>query len=340
MRHTSDPGDHPPTSAEELNHSISRRIDYRSRWTLLGLPLVHIRFGDYYAREFGLARGWIALGDTAVGVLFAAGWVATGGIALAPVSFGLIAHGILATGALAFGVHAVGFVAAGAVAWGWLGAWGAIALSNTCAVGAQAFAPHANDAIAHNFFATGFANAFTSLLHHGYLLAALALWPVMLAWREKRLLPEEPLASIQPPSVPSPDPSTDPEQNRRRRRLWLLVPLCVLSVVVWISLLDPEGPRNPNGGHTMSWQAGIAFAIALAAFLGSLFTTLALIFPKGYAPGWQIRCPKCGLTVPASQTGIIRIGGFGKNYKPGYCERCGRNRLLILERMPENPASS
>jgi hypothetical protein len=33
---------------------------------------------------------------------------------------------------------------------------------------------------------------------------------------------------------------------------------------------------------------------------------------KGYAPGWQIRCPKCGLTVPASQTGIVRVGGFGK----------------------------
>jgi RNA polymerase sigma factor (sigma-70 family) len=338
MRHTADAQDAPPTSAS--GHSISRRIDYRSKWTLLGLPLIHIRFGDYYAREFGLARGWIALGDTAVGVLFAAGWIATGGIALAPVSFGLIAHGILATGALAFGVHAVGLVAAGAVAWGWLGAWGAIALSETCAVGAQAFAPHANDEVAHTFFATGFANVITGLLHHGYLLVALALWPVILAWRETRLLPEEPLASNQPPSAPSPEPTTDTESNRRRRRLGLLVPLCCLSVVVWFSLLDPDGPRNPNGGHTMSWQASIAFAIALAAFLGSLFTTLALIFPKGYAPGWQIRCPKCGLTVPASQTGIIRVGGFGKNFKPGYCERCGRNRLLILERMPENSTAS
>jgi hypothetical protein len=61
---------------------------------------------------------------------------------------------------------------------------------------------------------------------------------------------------------------------------------------------------------------------------------------KGYAPGWQIRCPKCGLTVPASQTGIVRVGGFGKNFKPGYCERCRRNRFLILERMPENPTAS
>jgi RNA polymerase sigma factor (sigma-70 family) len=339
MRHTPDPLD-ASTAAERLNPSISRRIDYRSKWTLLGLPLVHIRFGDYYTREFGLARGWVALGDTAVGVLFAAGWIATGGIALAPVSFGLISHGILAAGALAFGVHAVGLVAAGAVAWGWLGAWGAIALSETCAVGAQAFAPHANDQVAHTFFANGFANVITGLLHHGYLLAALALWPVILAWRETRLLSEEPLASNQPPSAPSPDPSTDPEQDRRRRRLCLLVPLCCLSVVVWFSLLDPEGPRNPNGGYTMSWQAALAFAIALAAFLGSLFTTLALIFPNGYAPGWQLRCPKCGLTVTATQAGLIRVGGFGKNLKPGYCERCRRNRFLILERMPENPTVS
>lgn len=140
-----------------------------------------------------------------------------------------------------------------------------------------------------------------------------------------------------PPSDASPDPSTHPASNRRRRRLCLLIPLCCLSVVVWFHLLDPDGPRNPNGGHTMSGQAAIAFAIALAAFLGSLFTTLALIFPKGYAPGWQIRCPKCGLTVPASQTGIIRVGGFGKNLKPGYCDRCRRNRFLILERIPNNP---
>jgi len=135
---------------------------------------------------------------------------------------------------------------------------------------------------------------------------------------------------------PSPEPSSDPDQHRRRRRLWLLASLCAASTVVWISLLDPNAPRNPNGGHTMSWQACIALAIALAAFLGSLFTALALILPRGDAPGWQIRCPRCGLTVPASQSGILRLGGFGKSFKPGYCERCQRNRILILERMPDH----
>jgi len=53
---------------------------------------------------------------------------------------------------------------------------------------------------------------------------------------------------------------------------------------------------------------------------------------KGYAPGWQIRCVKCGFTVDASQGGVIRIGGIGKDYTLGKCERCGKWRMLAIER--------
>ena len=53
---------------------------------------------------------------------------------------------------------------------------------------------------------------------------------------------------------------------------------------------------------------------------------------KGYAPGWQIRCLKCGFSVDASQGGVIRIGGIGKNYTLGKCERCGKWRILVIER--------
>jgi len=53
---------------------------------------------------------------------------------------------------------------------------------------------------------------------------------------------------------------------------------------------------------------------------------------KGYAPGWQVRCLKCGLKVPAGQAGVIRIGAIGKSYKLGWCSRCRRLRCLVIER--------
>ena len=51
----------------------------------------------------------------------------------------------------------------------------------------------------------------------------------------------------------------------------------------------------------------------------------------GYAPGWQIRCRKCGLKVDASQAFMIRIGAVGKEYTPGKCQACNRLRLLVIE---------
>ena len=54
------------------------------------------------------------------------------------------------------------------------------------------------------------------------------------------------------------------------------------------------------------------------------------------APGWRIRCRKCGLTRDAAEAGIIRLGAVGRSYKLGYCNRCRRLRWLVCERHPEN----
>ena len=59
---------------------------YRSRWTLFGVPLVHVRFASTGEGE-GPVFGWIAGGDRAYGLLFA--W---GGWAVAPVSVGAVAR--------------------------------------------------------------------------------------------------------------------------------------------------------------------------------------------------------------------------------------------------------
>ena len=128
--------------------------EYRSAWTLLGLPLVHIQFGTPPV-DGGWARGWIAAGDRAFGVLFAFGAVSVGGISVGAVSVGLVSVGSVAVGAVAagtlgvgvlgFGAMAIGKFAMGAYAVGWTAAAGAIAVAHEYAWGEHAVAWHAND---------------------------------------------------------------------------------------------------------------------------------------------------------------------------------------------------
>jgi hypothetical protein len=157
---------------------------WRSRWSLLGLPLVDVNFGG--AERFDIAtwtlqgsprqtaRGWIAIGDRAQGILFAFGNTAVGGIAIGGLSVGLVSIGGLAAGGLVlggvaagifpFGGLALGVGALGGLAVGWwaLGggavAWeaakGGAAFAHDFAVGGQAFATHANDEAAKAFFAS------------------------------------------------------------------------------------------------------------------------------------------------------------------------------------------
>src|SRR6185369_18008092 len=55
---------------------------------------------------------------------------------------------------------------------------------------------------------------------------------------------------------------------------------------------------------------------------------------KGYAPGWQVRCRKCGLTFDAADLGIVRIGAAGTNYALRWCQQCRRLRWVAVERRP------
>lgn len=137
----------------------SKAAEYKSCATFLGLPLVHVRYG---MQELGQKPvfGWIAMGDRAVGLLFAWGGVAVGFCAVGAVSigvfsFGGIAFGFLAAGAVCFGWWAMGGISVGVHALGSLSAtaWetaqgGFFVLSNYVATGKFAVAPHANDAIA------------------------------------------------------------------------------------------------------------------------------------------------------------------------------------------------
>ena len=162
---------------------------YRSEATFLGLPLVDINLGAPTPPEGGklpgsstpdggrrVARGWIAIGDDARGILLAIGSTARGlvalggrafgavsfgGMALGLVAFGGIGMGVLGIGGLgagvyAFGGGAVGWRSAGGLAIGWdiacgggafayRAAIGGAAVALDYAVGGEARARHAND---------------------------------------------------------------------------------------------------------------------------------------------------------------------------------------------------
>jgi RNA polymerase sigma factor (sigma-70 family) len=135
--------------------------EYRSSWTLLGLPLVHFRFYRPLSARVGPARAWLAFGNRAYGLVLAFGSVAVAPLSFGALSVGLFAFGGCATGLYAFGGLALGYWAlggiaigwhaAGALALGWEAAYGKLAVAHDYALGPSAHAAHANDAEARAF---------------------------------------------------------------------------------------------------------------------------------------------------------------------------------------------
>jgi hypothetical protein len=96
---------------------------YRSKATLLGLPVIDVALGPKHGELRGRAKGIIAVGDIATGGIavggFARGIVAVGGFSLGGFSLGGASVGLFAAlGGGALGGIAIGGGAAGAVAQG------------------------------------------------------------------------------------------------------------------------------------------------------------------------------------------------------------------------------
>jgi RNA polymerase sigma factor (sigma-70 family) len=156
---------------------------FRSQTMLCGLPLLVFNVTDPAqadeATEHRVARGWIAIGDEAYGVLFALGGRAYGFIAVGGRAYGFIAvggraYGFIAVGGSALGVFAIGGTAMGVLACGGLGigwqaigglalawnlacgaqaiawqtAYGVVAIAHHAAIGQEAWAQHTNDPVA------------------------------------------------------------------------------------------------------------------------------------------------------------------------------------------------
>ena len=177
-------GTHP-----QIRAASSRPFEYRSPWTLLGLPLIHIVTGCKQDGKILPAKGWIAVGGFAYGVLFAFGGFAVGAISVGGCSLGLVAIGGGALGLLAFAGVALGFWAAGGTALGYLAygggaiAWraasGGTAVARDFAVGGSAFARHANDATARSFMQN------SAFFTHALLWMNSAIWLIwvlMILW--------------------------------------------------------------------------------------------------------------------------------------------------------------
>lgn len=160
-------------------------FEYRSKFTLLGLPLVHIRMRA--GLERGPVKAWFAAGDAAIGVIFAFGAAAIAPFSIGGIAIGLVPFGGFSFGPWAIGVFAVGWQASGFCAVSWLAADGGIAVARHFAQGEMvSFAVHANDAAAASFFKH---SAFFQNVHavmHSNWLNLFWFYPLVLWWQVAR----------------------------------------------------------------------------------------------------------------------------------------------------------
>jgi RNA polymerase sigma factor (sigma-70 family) len=168
--------------------------EYRSKFTLLGLPFIHIRVTSGLAIAATPVKAWIAAGNQAAGLLFAFGGVAIAPVSMGGFAIGLISFGGGSVGLLSLGGFSLGVWAFGALAFGWQ-VFGACAIAWHAASGGVA--------IAHDFAGGGIAHALqanneaarTSIrsslfLQHAHLALQYLAWlnlfwviPMLARWR-------------------------------------------------------------------------------------------------------------------------------------------------------------
>jgi RNA polymerase sigma factor (sigma-70 family) len=180
---------------EYAGHFPPAAFEYRSRISLLGLPLFHIRLGDRFDVLRGPVKAWVAIGSShAVGLLFASGGIAVaplsfGGIAIGLLPFGAISMGLISLGAISLGVWsygglAFGWQAIGGCAFAWNAATGGMAFAHEIARGGIAHAVQANTDMADQFFRRNlFFRCAEAVSEHGIWLMLFWVIPVTLMSR-------------------------------------------------------------------------------------------------------------------------------------------------------------
>jgi serine/threonine protein kinase len=145
-----------PSAPAVRNAWINQGLNYRSKATLFGLPLLHVTAGiDPQTGRARVAKGIIAVGGLAKGVV-AFGGVAMGGFAFGGLAWGVVAFGGAALGLVSFGGLAIALIAAlggGAIApvaigGGAVGYWA----FGGGAIGVHVFDAMTKDPVAGRFF--------------------------------------------------------------------------------------------------------------------------------------------------------------------------------------------
>jgi RNA polymerase sigma factor (sigma-70 family) len=195
------------SSFREREHLVAERInagipletagsgwEYRGRFQLLGMPLIHLRFGNSFAWRKQPVTAWIAAGDRAFGLLFAFGGIAIAPVSIGGLALGLIGWGGFAAGLFAFGGFSFGWWAVGGMAFGWKafagcaiawrGAMGGVAIAHDFAAGGIACAAQANNKIAaHWLWALKFFRDTDYAGDHLQWLNLLWVLPLLQWWR-------------------------------------------------------------------------------------------------------------------------------------------------------------
>ena len=185
------------TARGMVSHPAQPVYEYRSRATFLGWPLVHVRMGSGLGKQHQPVKAWIAIGDTAVGGLFAFGGMAIapisiGGLAIGLLPFGGAAAGLFAIGGLSLGIWAYGGTAIGWQAYGgcalaWTIASGGAAIARDAAIGGFAHAAQSNNEAARTLVSSLLFFKVGKIIEQ-YIVWMQLLWvaPMMLWWRAMR----------------------------------------------------------------------------------------------------------------------------------------------------------
>jgi hypothetical protein len=165
-------------------------MNYQSSVTLLGLPLVHVAIGPPEGSPGvrGIAKGWIAVGDIAFGVVFALGGLAFGGLSVGGLSVGVVALAGVSIGVWSVGGLALGAFALGGAAIALWAASGGLAIASQYALGGLAIGANANTDAARTYFESSvfFGVAALAARHSGWLLILAVMGPIFALFIKRR----------------------------------------------------------------------------------------------------------------------------------------------------------
>ena len=177
-------------------------VEYRSKRTVFGWPLLHVAYGmDPRTGKKRVARGIVAVGDSAVG-LIAFGGVARGGFAFGGLAIGVVAFGGFAAGLFSLGGFAIGLlIAYGGFAFGGV-AFGGCAIGYL-AMGGAAFGIHHAGGNGHDAIGARAMKDWGPFMQRAFWMSWLFFVPGMILSVYARIWAVRQNSRLSPPTNPS-----------------------------------------------------------------------------------------------------------------------------------------